>query len=301
MRNLLVVVTDPKESRYLFEKAAQLVQANGKANDKPKIHVIQVIHEGVADLNVKAIDASTSLKSFILSAAESQLEELVEPLRVKFPDLECATLWNARSWEGILHAAERAEADLIVKTAGVDHGLSTVVRTPDDWNLLRHSPIAVMLVKESAWAADGKILCALDVFDDEHTSLNLALLRRAAEFARTLDADLDLVCAYPLFEPWVGELGAVASYTDIKNDIEAEIRERVGDLVAQAGIEYQLLLLEEGHPAQVLTQLVELAEPSMVVIGTHARTGVSGAIMGNTSERILHAVSADLVTVPAPA
>ena len=126
-----------------------------------------MIHEGVADLNVKAIDASTSLKSFILSAAESQLEEVVEPLRVKFPDLECATLWNARSWEGILHAAERAEADLIVKTAGVEHGLSTVVRTPDDWNLLRHSPIAVMLVKESAWAADGKILCALDVFDDE--------------------------------------------------------------------------------------------------------------------------------------
>lgn len=297
MRNLLVVVTDPKQSKYLFEKAARLAGAN----EQLKIHVVQVIHEGVADLNIKSIDASTSLKSFILSAAESQLEDLVEPLRVKFPNLECATLWNARSWEGILHAAERAEADLIVKTAGVDRGLSTVVRTPDDWNLLRHSPIAVLLVKESAWAADGKILCALDAFDDEHADLNLALLKRAAEFARTLDADLDLVCAYPLFEPWVGELGAVASYSDIKHDIEVEIRERVGDLVAQAEIDYHLLLLEEGHPAQVLTQLVELAEPAMVVIGTHARTGVSGALMGNTSERILHGVSADLVTVPAPA
>jgi len=159
----------------------------------------------------------------------------------------------------------------------------------------------VMLVKESAWAADAKILCALDPFDDEHTDLNLTLLKRAAQYAQTLEADLDLVCAYPLFEPWVGELGAVASYTDIKNDIEAEIRERVAVLVEQAGIEYQLLLLEEGHPAQVLTQLVELAEPAMVMIGTHARSGMRGVVLGNTSERILHGVSADLVTVPVSA
>lgn len=297
MRNVLVVVTDPKDSRFLFEKVGKLATAF----EGLKIHVVQVIHEGAAELNVKAIDASTSLKSFILSAAESQLEELVEPLRIKFPGLECATLWNARSWEGILHAAQRADADLIVKTANIGHGLSSVVRTPDDWNLLRHSASAVMLVKESAWAADGRILCALDPFDDEHTDLNLTLLKRAAEYAQMLDADLDLVCAYPLFEPWVGELGAVASYTDIKNDIEAEIREQVAVLVAQAGVEYQLLLLEEGHPAQVLTQLVELAEPAMVMIGTHARTGMSGVVLGNTSERILHAVSADLVTVPASA
>jgi universal stress protein E len=297
VHNLLVVVTDPKESRYLFEKVAGLAAAA----DELKIHVVQVIHDGVADLNIKAINDSTALKSFILSAAESQLEDLVEPLRVKFPDLECATIWNARSWEGILHAAERAGADLIVKTASADHGLGNMVRTPDDWNLLRHAPMAVMLVKESAWAADGKVLCALDPFDDEHTDLNLTLLKRAAEFAQTLDADLDLVCAYPLFEPWVGELGAVASYPEKKNDIEAEIRERVGGLVAQAGIDYQLLLLEEGHAAQVLTQLVELAEPAMVVIGTHARTGVTGVLLGNTSERILHGVAADLVTVPAPA
>lgn len=296
MRNLLVVVSDPDNTDYLFEKVERLA---GAASDL-KVHVVQVIHEGVADLSIKAIDGSSSLKSFILSAAESRLEDLVEPLRVKFPDLETATLWNARTWEGILHAAERTEADLIIKNAGSHHRLGDVVRTPDDWNLLRHSEVAVMLVKEDAWSAQSRVLCALDPFDDEHRDLNMALLKRAEELAGYLGGDLDLACAYPLFEPWVGELGAAANYVEIKNSIEGEINERVAELTKAADIDYHLLLLEEGHPAQALALLVESAQPGLLVIGTHARDGVRGVVLGNTSERILHHVPSDVVTVPAP-
>jgi universal stress protein E len=296
MHNLLVAINDPQASKYLFEKVIRLAESA----DELKIHVVRVVHEGIADLNSKVIDGSAELKSFILSAAESQLEDWVEPLRARFPDLECATLWNARNWEGIIHAAERANADLIVSSAGSESGLGSVVRTPDDWNLLRHSEVPVMLVKESAWPDDGSVLCALDPFDEEHLNLNVRLLQRARGLATRLGADLNLVCAYPLFEPWVGELGAVSSYADIKDGIEAEIREQVAHLVKEAGVDYQLLLLEEGQPAQALTRLVDQAAPLAVVIGTHARKGVSGVVLGNTSERILHHLSADMMTVPAP-
>ncbi len=296
MHNLLVALNDPQATKYLFEKVTRLADTADPLN----IHVIQVVHEGVAELNSKAIDGSAELKSFILSAAESQLEEWVEPLRKRFPDLECATLWNARKWEGVLHAADRVDADLILTSAGTESGLGGIVRTPDDWNLLRHSDVPVMLVKEAAWPDEGSVICALDPFDEEHVDLNVTLLQRARGLATRLNADLNLVCAYPLFEPWVGELGAVTSYMDIKNGIEAEIREQVADLVAKAGIDYQLLLLEEGQPAQALTLLVDQAAPLAVVIGTHARKGVSGVLLGNTSERILHHLSADMMTVPAP-
>lgn len=297
MHNLLVVVSDPENTDYLFEKVERLAQG---ASDL-KIHVVQVIHEGVADLTSKAIEKSVDLKSFILSAAESQLDDLVEPLRVKFPDLECATLWNARTWEGILHAAQRAEADLIVKDAGAHHRLGDVVRTPDDWNLLRHAEVPVMLVKEPAWQADARVLCSLDPFDDDHKDLNNALLKQAEALAERLGVDLDLVCVYPLFEPWVGELGAAANYVEIKNSIEDEIKTRVTALTDAAGIRFNLLLLEEGHPAQALALLSESVEPALIVIGTHARDGVRGVVLGNTSERILYHVPNDVVTVPAPA
>jgi universal stress protein E len=296
MHNLLVALNDPQASKYLFEKVIRLADTA----DPLKIHVVQVVHEGVADLNSKAIDGSAELKSFILSAAESQLEEWVEPLRARCPDLECATLWNARNWEGIIHAADRVDADLILTSAGAESGLGSVVRTPDDWNLLRHSQVPVMLVKEAAWPKTGSVLCALDPFDEGHVDLNVRLLQRASGLASRLNADLNLVCAYPLFEPWVGELGAVKSYTEIKDSIEAEIREQVAELVKKADVDYQLLLLEEGQPAQALTMLVEKAAPLAVVVGTHARKGVSAVVLGNTSERLLHHLSADMMTVPAP-
>jgi len=296
VRNMLVVVSDPKDSAFLFEKVTRLAAGVSDL----KLHVVQVIHEGVAELGVKAIEDSTALKSFILSSAESMLEDLVDPLRAKFPDLESATLWNARTWEGVLHAAERAEADLIVKTASRDHRLGDVVRTPDDWNLLRHASVPVMLLKEDAWPKECNVLCALDPFDDDHEALNIALLKHSSELAVQVGGDLNLVCTFPLFEPWVGELGSATNYVDIKNSIEAEIHERVAGLVASADINYQLLLIEEGHPAQALTQLTETAEPAMLVIGTHARDGVRGVLLGNTSERILHLVTTDIVTVPAP-
>lgn len=295
MHNLLVVLNDPETSKYLFEKVARLAGAA----DPLKIHVVQVVHEGIAELNTRAIDDSAALKSFILSAAESQLEDWVEPLRARFPDLECATLWNARSWEAILHSAEQVEANLIIKSAGSSSTLGGLVRTPDDWNLLRHSEVPVLLVKEDAWPESGSVLCALDPFDEDHLELNVSLLQRARGLATRLGVDLNLVCAYPLFEPWVGELGAVASYVDIKNSIEDEIREQVAELVAKAGVDYQLLLLEEGQPAHVLTSLVEQSHPLAVVIGTHARKGVPGVVLGNTSERILHHLSADMMTVTA--
>ena len=114
-----------------------------------------------------------------------------------------------------------------------------------------------------------------------------------------MDANLDLVYAYPLFEPWVGELGAVKSYTEIKAAIEQEAREKVDELAAETGVAYQHLHLEEGQTAPVLAKLVEDSEASLLVLGTHAREGVRGVLLGNTSERILHAVDCDVVTVHA--
>ena len=38
----------------------------------------------------------------------------------------------------------------------------------------------------------------------------------------------------------------------------------------------------------------------LVVIGTHARAGIQGVLLGNTSERVLHLVQVDVATVPGP-
>jgi universal stress protein E len=296
--NLLVVVDDALSVPYLMEKARRL------SGDGTRVHVIHVIYEGVADISTSAIEDSTRLKSFILESAETELEDELENWRGRFKHLESATLWNDRTWEAVLHAAENAEADLILRATGEQGGIgdrvASVVRTPDEWNLLRHATVPVMLVKAAAWPEAPVVVCSLDVFDDSHEALNRNLLRDARMLADLTGADLDIVYAYPLFEPWVGELGAVKSYAEIKAAVEEDARQRVNALTESAGIRYRHLHLEEGPTATVLANLVEDAEASLLVLGTHAREGVRGVLLGNTSERILHAVDCDVVTVHAP-
>jgi universal stress protein E len=298
LKNLLVVVDDSLSMPYLLEKAEALLASD------TRVHVVQVIYEGVADISTAAIEDSTRLKSFILEAAETQLEEALEGVRSRLNSLESATLWNARSWEGILHAAEDVGADLILKASGEIQGVgervASVIRTPEEWNLLRHSAVPVMLVKPQTWPRAPTVVCALDVFDDTHDALNQAVLQRSAQFAGLLGADLDLVYAYPLFEPWVGELGAVKSYEEIKASVETDASARARRLAETADVSYRHLHLEEGQTALVLARLVDDAEAALLVVGTHAREGVRGVLLGNTSERILHAVNCDVLTVPSP-
>lgn len=298
IRNLLVVVDDALSMSYLLEKAERL------AGDDTNVHVVQIIHEGLADITTSAIEDSARLKTFILESAESQLEDSLEKVRGRFKSLESATLWNPRTWEGVIHAAQNVEADLILRSTEEEQSLgekvSSVVRTPDEWNLLRHAECPVMLVKAAAWPQTSVVICALDVFDDSHAELNRAVLQWSGYLAGALGADLDLVYAYPLFEPWVGEMGAVKSYADIKASVEDDARERAGKFTEDAHVEFRHLHLEEGHTGPVLARLAEDAGAALLVVGTHAREGVRGVLLGNTSERILHAVDCDVVTVPAP-
>jgi universal stress protein E len=295
IRNIVVAINDATDASYTIEKTVRIAAASNA-----RVHAVQVVHEGVAELSAGVIDGSRDLKAFVLQAAEAQLEDLVDNARRKLAQLETLTLWNARTWEGILHAAERVDADLVVKSATVRDGVTGMVRTPDDWNLLRHARVPVLLVRQDAWVAAPVVLCALDVFDDSHEALNREILLAARTFADLLQGDLDVVVAYPLFEPWVGELGALRSYEELRSDIEGEIRDRVQALGERAGVPFRRLVADEGHAVQVIGQLVEEDEAQLVVIGTHARAGIQGILLGNTSERVLHHVHADVITVPGP-
>jgi universal stress protein E len=292
INNILVALSDTDDAPFVLEKVLALAKAA-----QAQVHVVRIVYEGIADLSIDDIEDSARLKSLILESAESALEELVDPLRARLPGLECATLWNRNAWEGVLHAAEAVEADLIIKGATLHEKFGDVVRTPDDWNLLRHATVPVMLVKPQAWVAEPVLLCAVDPFDEAHVNLNAAMLREGRALADLLGGELHVVCAYPLFEPWVGELGAVRSYAEIKESVEREIIRRIDAIAARAGVKFAMLHAEEGYPTHTIGAVAEATGAELVIVGTHAREGVRGLLLGNTSERILHAVATDVLTM----
>jgi universal stress protein E len=294
--DILVVLGDDRgEAAVVLAKAGALAAATGA-----RLHAVRVVYEGIADLNAAVIDASSDLKTFILQSEETLTEELVEPARQQGAAIDAVTLWNPRSWEGILHAAQQVEADLIIKAAAEAGGLGGLIRTPDDWNLLRAAPVPVMLVKSRGWVENPLVLCALDAFDEGHDVLNRALLRSSGSLAGAMQGELHLVVAYPMFERWVGELGSLRDYDQLRREVEQEIRDRVVRLAKEAGVDYKRLYADEGRAEFVISTLAESLNAEMVVVGTHARQGLKGVLLGNTAERLVHHIGTDVLTIHAP-
>ena len=123
------------------------------------------------------------------------------------------------------------------------------------------------------------------------------MLKEGNALAEILGGELHVVCTYPMFEPWVGELGAITSYDDLRESIERDIIQRVDGIAAAADVKIKMLHAEEGHATHAIGAVAEETQAELLLLGTHAREGVRGLLLGNTSERILHAVATDVLTM----
>lgn len=292
VEKILVDIDSQENAVYLLEKARDLAL---KAN--AKVEVIRVIYEGFADLDLHSAEEKHQLKTFVMQAEEDWLEEVVNPIRQSVKTVESATIWNKDSWQGIVDAAHESDADLIVKAANVEQGLGTVVHTPEDWNLLRHSDIPVMLVKPSAWVENPIVVAAVDGLAEEQAALNKKILLEAAHLTQILGGELYIIASYPFSEPWMGPVALAVDFDRVKKDVEQFIRDNINRWLDETGVTCKFLSIEEGKPAHVISHYLESCSAEMLVMGTVARSGVKGIVLGNTSETILHRSTCDVVVL----
>ena len=71
-------------------------------------------------------------------------------------------------------------------------------------------------------------------------------------------------------------------------------REQLGELYHLAP---ERVVLRQGSVVEALRAIGEETNPGIVVIGTLARTGIKGKLIGNASEKLLDIVTADLQAV----
>lgn len=294
-RSILTVVQDKQEAPTILSRAKALACAEGRS---ASVHAVRVVYEGVADLKIKQIEGSRELKSFILGSEEAYLEDAIDASGVLIEGIESTTLWNRNTWEGVLHAAQHVDADLIVKAASDNSTIAAMIHTPDDWNLLRYTKIPVLMSCRQPWPWKHNIVAAVDVLDEKHKALNARIARVAASMAAQLGGNLHILGSYPLFEPWATQLGAASSYVNLKNELDTDIFTCIGELSETAAIEHYQAHSAEGSAVSAIRNTLAAIGGTLLVIGTNARSGVEGALLGNTAEKLLHGATTDVLIVP---
>ncbi|MDV9030902.1 universal stress protein [Pseudomonas sp. RAC1] len=206
---------------------------------------------------------------------------------------------HEQAWQDSLHesiiAVQQAEGcELVIKEHHPDNPLRKALLTPSDWKLLRNCPCAVLMVKSERPWTGGAILAAVDVGnqDEDHRRLHASIIDHGYAIATLAKGELHVISAHP--SPM---LAASDPVYRLSETIEKRYREACSAFQAEFDISDQRLHVAEG-PADVLIPYTEKKIDAVVtIIGTVARTGISGALIGNTAEVVLDTLEGDVLVL----
>lgn len=268
IRSILVVI-EPEHAESLALKRAKLIAGVTQAH----LHLLvcDPKHDHSAMLSV--------LKAALLEDGYSVTTEQA---------------WNKSLHETIVDVQQAEGCGLVIKQHFADSALKKALLTPEDWKILRQCPSPILLVKTAGSWKDKVILAAVDVgnMDSEHRHLHNTIIDHGYDIASLAKAHLHVLSAHP--SPM---LSSADPTFQLKETIEARYREQCTAFQAEFGIDDEHLHIEEG-PADVLIPfMVHKLQAAVIVIGTVARSGFSGTLIGNTAEVVLDAVESDVLVL----
>jgi len=187
--------------------------------------------------------------------------------------------WNPDWREQIAAAASRSGADLIIKTATRHSQVRRKLMKTSDWTLLRNSVCPTLLVDSKQSTDPSVVLAAVKLKPDEtHAVLNERVISMSHRLAGVLDADLHAVTVFK------GE--------DIYFD-----RQRFAD---SCNLPRNRVHAVEGMPHRGLAEVTEKIGAGILVVGCAPKQSPErGIIIGDTAQRVIDEVHADIIVVPA--
>lgn len=301
MRKLkkILVVIEPKQMRQVaLERAMAISQASGKGTRQ--IIAVMPVTDFSWDLtSMLSVEQKDDMKNSVIAKHKKWLSAYLAIHAMGF-NIEPRVIWSKNVGKDITKMAHQESVDLIIKTHEIHGMLDSVLFTPLDWQLLRHSPVPVLIAKDHIWHPTGKIAIALNVSgpeDHESHMLNMRLLREAQELSHIMHCEIHLLNAIPpLLPPASIDLPGFTS--SLMGD--AALKEgckSVLSFAARHRIPADCCHIREGHPDDVIPALCNELKPTALFIGTSARKGVAVALIGNICERVVDNLACDVAVI----
>jgi len=176
--------------------------------------------------------------------------------------------------QDMVQAAARARADMVFKHAS-EH--TAAQRDPGDWLLMRLAPCPVLMVKNVRDWRSRRVLGAVNFasHDLAHIKLNNQIVAEAQRFAHAFGSEAHFVNAYA-------------------DQNRAPDR---AELARVCGVSAERMHVAHGSAAAVICDAAEKIGADLILIGTVARSGLMGTVVGNTAERILDDTRSDVLVL----
>lgn len=294
IRRILVAVKDPKaRSVRTLGKAAQLAQAFGAQ--------IELFHSIASPLYVDAYGLGDGVEDAERNARaerEAQLERIAARLRkIGGIKVSVCAQWDYPVHEAIVRRARTFKADLIVSERHAGQHIVPGILRLTDWELLRLSPVPVLLVKRGGTYRRPVVLAAVDPGHAHAKPLKLDadILKASAAVAAALRGTVHAVHAY--IPVGVLPYTTVPAEVAVKLDAQtaAEAQRRLDAVLSKSTIPRKNRHLLGREPVFAIDQIAREIHSSIVVMGALCRSGLKRLLIGNTAEGVLDYLACDLL------
>jgi universal stress protein E len=300
IRRILVAIKEEKRSSPAVAKAAQLARALNA-----EIELFHGIDTPVfADVFNYSRRYITEIERGTRRRYLAALERQAEALRKSGLEVSVSSDWDFPAYEAIVRRAIRTKADLVVAERHAGRRLAPWLLHLTDWELLRLSPVPVLLVKGAGAYRRPSILAAID---PGHTyskpaRLDREILETGALVSKALRGTLHVMHAY-VTTPVIPIAPDVIS-GDVAARLEAEAhtkaRTSFDRALAAIDIPSARRHLVNGTPALAIEQVARANRSAIVVMGAVSRSGLKRVFIGNTAEQVLDRLQCDVLVVKPP-
>jgi len=301
-RRILVAIRDLKHTHAATLRKVAALAAGPRAT----IELFHAINEPLAVDNLRVGGLQGGLAQSMDDVVE-RTERALGRLARRVPDgaarVTVHAEWDYPVHEAIVRRALAIDADLVVVERHAHKFGARLFLTNTDWELIRSCPVPLLLIRGTAAYERAAVVAALDPFHahDKPAGLDRVVLGAARDLAAQTGGALHAFHAYlPLLaQVPMAMMQPVPMWLPPEADAERtdKIRHTLLKLAGSAQIPASRVHLRMGDVPSELADVVKRQRIGLVVMGAISRSGLKRAFIGNTAERVLDELRADVLVV----
>ncbi len=236
-------------------------------------------------------DRKERLEQVLSMAAQAELDRVSDQLKEAGVKVASTEKLAGRFPEVLTNWLQSNKVDLLVKEPLISASDRNYI-SKGDRKLLNQINTDVLLVRESMFNKNGVLVgVAAEEGNAELNSYSSEIIDKAVELTPLAGEGLAITHSwwYPGQELLTHHMKE-EEWLEVYKEYET-VSQKNFDQVLKASqniskVKNPKYYLENGDPTRVLSGLAEALCPSLIVLGSVARTGISGYILGNTAETI---------------
>lgn len=277
---LFVIIDPTSDHQIALEKALSIARLSDC-----EIHAYLCVYEDISEHGEYA--SIKDMKKRVLARAQKRVDFLMQRCQQNNIHYATEVVWNKYWYEAAIQAAASAGCDLVIKSSLHHSKAKRFFNKTSDFSLMRYCASPILFTHQSQkWHSNRVLACVdLESGDDQHIRLNNSVIRTAKAMVEMLDMELTIAAAYK---------------NKINKRFLRDEKINSGSITEQLARIFDLdpehMIIRQGSTVDTIVEICAEIDPGLLVLGSIARTGISGKLIGNTAEKLLDVIDIDILT-----